>query len=134
MGEGLLAHLGELLSRQCPAAHYGLITDSTVGPLYADAAAAAIGGVAPVTGVTFPAGERNKTRETWSTLADRLLAAGMGRDGAIVALGGGVVGDLAGFVAATHLRAAVTALEDVIGLVTTDDVLDRVFSSFCVGK
>ena len=36
--------------------------------------------------------------------------------------------------AATHLHAAVTALEDVIGLVTTDDVLDRVFISFCVGK
>jgi tRNA modification GTPase len=37
-------------------------------------------------------------------------------------------------VAATHLRAAVTALEDIIGLVTSDDVLDRVFASFCVGK
>lgn len=37
-------------------------------------------------------------------------------------------------VAGTHLRAAVGALEDVIGLVTTDDILDRVFSSFCVGK
>jgi tRNA modification GTPase len=37
-------------------------------------------------------------------------------------------------VAATHLRAAATALEDVIGLVTPDDVLDRVFASFCVGK
>lgn len=37
-------------------------------------------------------------------------------------------------VASTHLRAAVGALEDVIGLVTTDDILDRVFSSFCVGK
>jgi tRNA modification GTPase len=37
-------------------------------------------------------------------------------------------------VAASHLRAAATALEDLIGLVTTDDVLDRVFSSFCVGK
>jgi tRNA modification GTPase len=37
-------------------------------------------------------------------------------------------------VAASHLRAAVTALEDVIGLVTPDDVLDRVFASFCVGK
>ncbi len=37
-------------------------------------------------------------------------------------------------VAATHLRAAVTALEDLIGAVTTDDVLDRVFASFCVGK
>lgn len=36
--------------------------------------------------------------------------------------------------AATHLRAAVTALEDLIGVVTTDDVLDRVFASFCVGK
>jgi 3-dehydroquinate synthase len=104
LGEGLLAHLGELLSRHCPAAHYGLITDSTVGPLYAEAAAAAIGGVAPVTVVTFPSGEWNKTRETWFTLTDRLLAAGLGRDGAIVALGGGVVGDLAGFVAATYLR------------------------------
>jgi tRNA modification GTPase len=37
-------------------------------------------------------------------------------------------------VAATHLRATANALEDLIGLVTTDDVLDRVFSSFCVGK
>ncbi len=37
-------------------------------------------------------------------------------------------------VAATHLRAAVTALEDIIGLVTAQDVLDRVFSTFCVGK
>jgi tRNA modification GTPase len=37
-------------------------------------------------------------------------------------------------VAGTHLRAAVTALDDVIGVVTTDDVLDRVFESFCVGK
>ncbi|MBI4419859.1 MAG: tRNA uridine-5-carboxymethylaminomethyl(34) synthesis GTPase MnmE, partial [Gemmatimonadetes bacterium] len=39
-----------------------------------------------------------------------------------------------GAVAATHLRAAVTALEGIIGVVTTDDVLDRVFATFCVGK
>ncbi len=37
-------------------------------------------------------------------------------------------------IAATHLRAAVTALEDIIGLVSTEEVLDRVFASFCVGK
>jgi tRNA modification GTPase len=37
-------------------------------------------------------------------------------------------------VAATHLRAAVTALDDLIGAVTPDDVLERVFASFCVGK
>lgn len=41
---------------------------------------------------------------------------------------------LEGAVAATHLRAAVTALEDVVGVVTNDEVLDRVFSTFCVGK
>jgi tRNA modification GTPase len=42
--------------------------------------------------------------------------------------------DLETAVAATHLRAAVTALEDVIGLVSSEDVLDRVFATFCVGK
>ncbi len=50
----------------------------------------------PATLVTFPAGEWNKTRETWSALTDQLLAAGIGRDGAVVAVGGGVVGDVAG--------------------------------------
>lgn len=53
---------------------------------------------------SFPTGEPQKTRATWSDLTDRLLAAGFGRDTAIVALGGGVVGDVAGFVAATFLR------------------------------
>lgn len=43
-------------------------------------------------------------------------------------------GGVEGAIAATHLRAAVTALEDVIGVVTAEDVLDRVFASFCVGK
>ena len=54
--------------------------------------------------LTFPAGERHKTRATWATLSDQLVAGGFGRDCAIVALGGGVTGDLAGFVAATYLR------------------------------
>jgi 3-dehydroquinate synthase len=52
----------------------------------------------------FPAGESNKTRETWAALCDRMLAVHLGRDSAVVALGGGVVGDVAGFVAATYLR------------------------------
>lgn len=104
LGSGLLAHLPELLQRYCPAPHYGLITDSTVGPLYAELAARALGPHARVTVATFPAGESRKTRETWADLTDRLIAAELGRDGAIVALGGGVVGDVAGFVAATYLR------------------------------
>jgi 3-dehydroquinate synthase len=54
--------------------------------------------------LTFPNGERHKTRKTWSTLTDQMLEAGVGRDGAVLAVGGGVVGDVAGFVAATYLR------------------------------
>ena len=54
--------------------------------------------------LVFPQGEISKTRTTWSRLTDELLHAGVGRDAAIVALGGGVTGDLAGFVAATYLR------------------------------
>ncbi|MCH8255911.1 MAG: hypothetical protein IID06_11225 [Gemmatimonadetes bacterium] len=44
------------------------------------------------------------------------------------------IAGLEGAVAAIHLQAAVRALEDIIGVVTADDILDRVFASFCVGK
>jgi 3-dehydroquinate synthase len=54
--------------------------------------------------LVFPQGEQSKTRATWGRLTDDLLAEGVGRDAAIVAMGGGVTGDLAGFVAATYLR------------------------------
>ena len=54
--------------------------------------------------LTFPAGERAKTRETKGRLEDRLVELGAGRDVLIVALGGGVTGDLAGFLAATWHR------------------------------
>jgi len=53
---------------------------------------------------TIPAGEQHKTRETWATLTDDLLRHGFGRDTVVVAFGGGVVGDVAGFVAATYMR------------------------------
>jgi 3-dehydroquinate synthase len=103
-GTGLLAHLPELLARYCPAPHYAIITDSLVGPLYAEPAATALGQHARVSVAAFRAGESHKTRATWADLTDQLLGAELGRDGAIVALGGGVVGDVAGFVAATYLR------------------------------
>ncbi|MBD3866847.1 MAG: 3-dehydroquinate synthase [Acidobacteria bacterium] len=82
-----------------------LISDSNVAPLHADqlTAAAAAAGVQTDL-LTFPAGERFKTRETKADIEDRLANLKVGRDGAIVALGGGVTGDLAGFVAATWSR------------------------------
>jgi 3-dehydroquinate synthase len=54
--------------------------------------------------VVIPAGEEHKTREQWARITDTLLAHGCARDTTIVALGGGVIGDLAGFVAATYMR------------------------------
>ena len=54
--------------------------------------------------LVFPHGEASKTRGEWQRLSDALLSRGAGRGAAIVAVGGGVVGDLAGFVAATYMR------------------------------
>ena len=86
-----------------PAHRYALITDSNIQPLYAGEVVSQFeSGSLEV--LTIPSGESNKTRETWSRLTDQLLAKGFGRDSVVIALGGGVVGDLAGFVAATYMR------------------------------
>ena len=105
IGRGALAELPRLVRDACPAARYAVISDSQVARLWgAEVVARLEQGGAATQLVTFPAGERHKSRETWATLSDALLAARYGRDGAIIALGGGVVGDVAGFVAATYLR------------------------------
>ena len=114
---GALERLPELSARYLGGRRAALITDETVGALYAEYLAGANPAWQPRPRTcadaspagwrerfTFPPGEASKTRETWAVLTDRLLAAGFGRGSAIVALGGGVVGDLAGFVAATLAR------------------------------
>jgi len=105
VGRGILADLPRLLAERCPAHLYAVVTDSRVAELHARRVAAMLeqAGLAARLFV-FPAGEWNKVRSTWSELCDQLLAAHVGRDGAVVAVGGGVVGDLAGFVAATLHR------------------------------
>jgi shikimate kinase / 3-dehydroquinate synthase len=95
VGEGLLDRLVELAGIDGP---FVVVTDSNVGPLYA----ARCGGATAV--ITLPAGEQYKTLATVARIYDELLAAGLDRKGTIVALGGGVVGDMAGFAAATYLR------------------------------
>jgi 3-dehydroquinate synthase len=104
-GGGLVRDLPELLKRNAPAAAYAIISDSHVGKLYGEPVAKRLSEAGcRVELFTFPAGEGNKTRDTWASLSDRMLAARFGRDCAVIALGGGVVGDVAGFVAATYLR------------------------------
>lgn len=99
---GVLGRLESLAAVHLGAGAVTLIADGTVFDLLQ------AGGLAREAwkgaALTFPTGEASKNRDQWARLTDALLERGLGRDGGIIALGGGVTGDLAGFVAATYLR------------------------------
>ena len=80
-----------------------VITNAVVAPLYLEKVKRALGG-ARLTEVVLPDGEQAKSWQGAEQVMDALLAARLGRDGLVVALGGGVVGDLAGFAAAIYQR------------------------------
>jgi 3-dehydroquinate synthase len=105
VGSGLFAALPSILSRFCPAHRYAVITDDRVAELYALKLSRSLHGAGHRVDVfAFSAGEANKTRETWAVVTDAMLEAELGRDTALIAFGGGVPGDLGGFVAATYMR------------------------------
>ncbi|MEZ4517185.1 MAG: 3-dehydroquinate synthase [Chloroflexota bacterium] len=95
VGRGLLSELAE---RADVAGMLAVVTDDHVGPRYAHLVRAA------QTVITVPAGEAYKNLDTVRDIYDQLLAAGIDRQGAVVGLGGGVIGDMAGFAAASYLR------------------------------
>ncbi|GAC1513979.1 MAG: 3-dehydroquinate synthase [Gemmatimonadaceae bacterium] len=103
IGPNVLARVGEIARATVTAHRYAIVTDAHVGPLYIARVVAALA-PSQVDVFTIPPGESCKTRATWADLTDRLFAAGFGRDSALIALGGGVVGDISGFVAATYMR------------------------------
>lgn len=80
-----------------------IVTDTNVAALHLDRVAASLTGFAPETLVLTP-GEPAKTASAWLAIVERLAAIGAQRDATVVALGGGVVGDLAGFAAASYMR------------------------------
>jgi 3-dehydroquinate synthase len=93
IGEDLLGQVQQLAGINST---YVIVTDNVVGPLYAAALDAPI--------ITIPTGEQHKNLDTVSTIYDPMRALGRDRKATIVALGGGVVGEGAGFVAATYMR------------------------------
>ncbi|MCY3677523.1 MAG: 3-dehydroquinate synthase [Gemmatimonadetes bacterium] len=105
VGGGVRRLLTSAVAIAAPSGRCALITDHNVQGLWGPEVHAHLvaAGIDVVT-VSFPAGEARKTRETWAHLTDSLLEARVGRDSCVVSLGGGVVGDVAGFVAATYLR------------------------------
>ena len=103
---GLLDRAGELCRTVLPKAkRLFVVTDTNVGPLYWNRLKAGLGSAGFETALSVvPAGEKSKNASQLSALWEEMMDAGLTRTDAVVALGGGVVGDLAGFAAATVLR------------------------------
>lgn len=106
VGLRILEQLGEEIRTTLPnAKKIGIITDSNVEPLYLKTVAdLLIAAGFQVISYTFPAGEDSKNGQQYLTILSWLAENRLTRSDALVALGGGVVGDLTGFVAATYLR------------------------------
>jgi len=105
IGPGLLPQLGSECARLKLQSRCAIISDSNVAPRYGKAAQLALQRARfESTLITVPAGETAKSLKTVQACYDQLAAQRLERQSFIVALGGGVVGDLAGFVAATYLR------------------------------
>lgn len=105
VGGGILESVGERLATLGYRGRCAVVTNDRIAPLYAapimDALRAA---QLDPTLIEIPDGEEHKNLECLASIYDRLLAAGLDRSSVVVALGGGVIGDLTGFAAATMLR------------------------------
>ncbi len=107
LGDGILAYSGRLLTRHQIKPNRAAIVTNAMIMTHAETLAAELqqAGFEPAI-CMVPEGEQHKTLATVASLYDQFLAAGLDRSSPILALGGGVVGDMAGFAAATYLRGA----------------------------
>ncbi|MCA3230589.1 MAG: iron-containing alcohol dehydrogenase, partial [Burkholderiales bacterium] len=103
IGPGLLVRLPEWLAPLRPT-RVLVVTNSTVAPLFVDALLPALSALAPIAVHVLPDGEVHKTLAAVQSILDALVAQGADRKSVVVALGGGVVGDTAGFAAAVYMR------------------------------
>ena len=102
IGRNLLAG-GFDLARYMPGNHCLVVTNETVGPLYLEKLQGCLPGMTSRS-LALPDGESFKTSATMQTIIDELVTDKAGRDITVVALGGGVVGDIAGFASACYMR------------------------------
>lgn len=101
IGSGLLQSAAA--ASHIPAGEVLLVSNTVVGPLYAERLKRALPG-RRIIELILPDGEQHKTLSSASRMFDVMIANRLGRDAVVVALGGGVIGDLAGFVAACYQR------------------------------
>ncbi len=105
VGCGILDGIGAVTRQSAGGERACIITETNVGPLYAARVEASLAEAGyQVSTLTFPAGEQNKRLSTLETLLEGLAEAELTRDDVVIALGGGVTGDMAGLAAAMYLR------------------------------
>ncbi|MBN1976831.1 MAG: 3-dehydroquinate synthase [Anaerolineae bacterium] len=123
IGEGILVRVGDALrAAGAPeASRAAVVSNTTVAPLYAEQVVASLraAGFEPFTCI-IPDGEQHKRLDTVRTLYDQFLAGDLDRSGTVLALGGGVTGDIAGFAAASFMRGARFAQVPTTLLAMTD--------------
>ena len=105
IGGALLARTGELIHEILIGPHCAIISDSNVAPLFGDRVKQRLtsSGLQPAL-ITIPAGEPSKTLEQVGAICDQMIGAGLDRQSFVIGLGGGMVGDISGFVAAIYER------------------------------
>jgi 3-dehydroquinate synthase len=105
IGEDIVDRMGLLLAKQKWGSRYVVITDSIVATLHGTRVEGTFKEMGlKVDMIDFPAGEASKDIQTSLRIVDRLMAMGVDRISALIALGGGVVGDITGFVASIYMR------------------------------
>jgi len=102
---GLLRQLGNYTRKCLPRERCAIISDTNVAPLFADCITKSLKSAGfRSTLITIPAGEKSKTLEQAGAICDQMIAVGLDRQSFLVGLGGGVIGDISGFVAAIYHR------------------------------
>src|SRR5437016_14236594 len=101
----MLKRLGKRLRKYLPHETCAIISDTNVGSLLAGRVRRSLisAGFEP-TLITIPAGEKSKTLKQAGTICEQMIAAGLDRQSFVIGLGGGVIGDISGFVAAIYHR------------------------------
>lgn len=103
--KGLLTKVGTYIEKFFPQCKVAVITDSNVNPLYSDTILKSLKAKGfTATKIVFSAGEHSKNITTYGNILEALSVDGLTKSDIILALGGGVVGDMAGFAASTYLR------------------------------
>jgi 3-dehydroquinate synthase len=105
VGSGLIASTGEEVAKRLRCPRCAIISDTNIAPLVADCVRQSLTSSCfqPAL-ITIPAGEKSKTLEQAGAICDQMIDAGFDRQSFVIGLGGGVVGDLSGFVAAIFHR------------------------------